>query len=68
MRLNKNTGTLDRIIRLVIAAVIAVLYFTGDLSGRAAIHLGILAVAFVVTSLVSSCPLYVPFGFSTRRQ
>jgi len=68
MKLNKNMGTLDRIIRLVIAAVIAVLYFTGNLSGLAAIILGILAVVFVVTSLVSFCPLYVPFGLSTRKQ
>ena len=68
MKFNKNMGTLDRIIRLVIAAVIAVLYFTGNLSGLAAIILGILAVIFVVTSIVSFCPLYVPFGLSTRKK
>jgi uncharacterized membrane protein YtjA (UPF0391 family) len=68
MKLNKNMGTLDRIIRLVIAAVIAVLYFTGVLSGLAAIILGILAVVFVATSLVSFCPLYLPFGLSTRKK
>jgi len=67
MKLKKNMGTLDRIIRLVIAAVIAVLYFTGTLSGPAAIVLGILAVIFIVTSLVSFCPLYVLLGISTRR-
>lgn len=59
MKLNKNMGTLDRTIRLVIAAVIAVLYFTGNLSGLVAIILGILAVAFVVTSLVGFCPTYL---------
>jgi len=68
MKLNKNMGTLDRIVRLVIAAVIAVLYFTGTLSGLAAIILGILALIFVVTSLVGFCPLYVLFGFSTRKK
>lgn len=68
MKLNKNMGMLDRTIRLVIAAVIAVLYFTGNLSGLAATILGILAVIFVVTSLVSFCPLYLPFGLSTRKQ
>ena len=68
MKLNKNMGTLDRVVRLVIAAVIAVLYFTGTLSGLAAIILGILAVIFVVTSLVGFCPLYVLFGFSTRKK
>jgi len=68
MKLNKNMGTLDRIIRLVLAAAVAVLYFTGNLSGLAAIILGILAVIFVVTSFVGFCPLYVPFGLSTRKQ
>lgn len=68
MKLNKNMGTLDRIIPLVIAAVIAILYLTGNLSGLAAIILGVLAIVFVVTSLVSFCPLYLPFGLSTRKQ
>ncbi|MDR7522962.1 MAG: DUF2892 domain-containing protein [Armatimonadota bacterium] len=68
MKLSKNMGTLDRIIRLVVAAVIAVLYFTGNLSGLAAIILGILAVAFIVTSVVGFCPTYLPFGLSTRKQ
>ena len=68
MKLNQNMGTLDRIIRLVIAAVIAVLYFTGNLSGLAAIILGILAVIFVATSLISFCPLYLPLGLSTRKK
>jgi hypothetical protein len=68
MKFNKNMGTLDRIIRLAIAAVIAVLYSTGNLSGLAAIILGILAVIFVVTSVISFCPLYLPFGLSTRKR
>ena len=68
MKLDKNMGTLDRIIRLSIAAVVAVLYFTGNLSGLAAIILGILALIFVVTSFISRCPLYLPFGLSTRKQ
>lgn len=68
MKLRKNMGTLDRILRLVIAAAVGVLYFTGNLSGLAAILLGILAVIFVVTGLVGFCPLYLPFGLSTRKQ
>jgi len=68
MKLNKNMGTLDRIIRLVIAVAVAVLYFTGSLSGLAAIILGILAIIFVVTSFVGFCPLYLAFGLSTRKQ
>ncbi len=62
-----NMGTLDRTIRLLIAAVIATLYFTGNISGLAAIILGILAVIFIATSLVGSCPLYLLLGLSTRK-
>jgi len=68
MTFNKNMGTLDRIIRLIIAAAIAILYFTGNLSGLAVIILGILALIFVVTSFVGFCPLYLPFGLTTRKQ
>ena len=50
-----------KIIRLAIVVLIAVLYFTGNLSGLFAIILGILAVAFVITSLISFCPLYLLF-------
>jgi len=68
MKLKKNMGTLDRTIRLVLAAAIAILYFTGNLSGLAAIILGILAIIFVVTSFIGFCPLYVPFGIDTRKK
>ncbi len=66
--MKKNMGTLDRVIRLVIAAVIAVLYFTKTLSGLPAIILGVLAVIFVATSFVGFCPLYLPFGLSTQKK
>ena len=62
-----NMGTADKIIRLVVVAIIAVLYFTGQITGTAAIILGIVAVAFLVTSLIGWCPSYVPFGISTRK-
>jgi hypothetical protein len=68
MKFRKNMGTLDRSIRLVIAAAIAVLYFTGSLTGLAALILGILSIIFVVTSFVSFCPLYLPFRISTRKE
>ncbi len=61
-----NMGTLDRTLRLVVAAVIAALYFTGRIGGTLATGLGVIAVAFVVTSFVSWCPGYLPFGLSTR--
>jgi Protein of unknown function (DUF2892) len=65
--MTKNMGTTDRVIRTLIAVAIAVLYFTGTLSGTLAIVLGIVAVAFLVTSLIGWCPSYLPFGLSTRK-
>ena len=63
-----NMGSLDRILRIVAAIVIAVLYLTGQISGLAALILGVLAVVFLLTSAVGTCPLYLPFGISTRRR
>ncbi len=63
--MKKNMGNMDRLIRVIVAAVIAVLYFTGTLSGTLGIVLLVLAGVFVATSLVSFCPLYAPFGLST---
>lgn len=58
-------GTADRIIRVIIAAIIGVLYFTGTVSGTVGIVLLVLAGVFVLTSLISFCPLYAPFGIKT---
>lgn len=66
--MQKNMGTIDRVVRFVLAVVVAVLYFTGQISGTAAIILGIAAVAFFVTSLVGTCPFYMPFKISTRKK
>jgi small-conductance mechanosensitive channel len=66
--MKRNMGTLDRMIRLVLVALVAVLYFTNVISGTWAIVLGILAVIFLLTSLVGVCPLYMPFGLSTRKK
>jgi hypothetical protein len=65
--MTKNMGTADRAIRILIALAIAVLYFTHKISGTLAIVLEIVAIAFIVTSLVGWCPSYVPFGISTRK-
>jgi hypothetical protein len=65
--MKKNMGSLDRIIRLVLVALVAILYFTNVISGTLALILGILAVVFLITSLISFCPLYVPFKISTRK-
>jgi len=66
--MKKNMGTTDRIIRVIIAAIMAILYFTGVVPGTLGILLMVLAVVFVVTSLISFCPLYLPFGLSTCKQ
>ena len=63
--MKKNMGTADRIIRFIIAAIIAVLYFNGTITGILGIVLMVLAAVFVITSFVSYCPLYAPFGLST---
>ena len=66
--MTKNMGTVDRIIRFIFAVAVAVLYFTGVISGTLAIILGILAVVFLVTSIVGFCPLYAPFKLSTVKK
>ncbi|MFN2302993.1 MAG: DUF2892 domain-containing protein [Anaerolineales bacterium] len=66
--MKKNMGTLDRIIRLALVVLVAVLYFTNVISGTLAIILGVVALVFLITSLVGVCPLYMPFGISTRKQ
>jgi uncharacterized membrane protein len=63
--MKKNMGSTDRIIRVVIAVIIGLLYFTNVISGTLGLVLMVLAVVFVLTSLVSFCPLYAPFGIST---
>jgi small-conductance mechanosensitive channel len=66
--MKKNMGTIDRTIRILLAILIAVLYFTNQISGLAAIILGIVAIAFLITSIVGYCPLYVPLKISTIKK
>ncbi|MGC9344795.1 MAG: YgaP family membrane protein [Bacteroidales bacterium] len=65
--MKKNMGAADRIVRTIIAVVIAVLYFTDVITGTWGIVFLILAGVFLLTSLFSFCPLYLPFGLSTCR-
>jgi len=60
-----NMGLADRIIRVIIAAILGTLYFTGIIPGTLGIVLFLLAIVFAMTSLISFCPLYVPFKFNT---
>jgi len=63
-----NMGTVDKVVRILAAVVIAVVYFTHQISGTAAIILLILAGVFILTSFLGFCPLYLPFGISTRKK
>ena len=64
--MKKNMGTADRIIRILIAVVVIALYFTNVINGTLAIILLALSGIFILTSFVSFCPLYLPFGISTK--
>lgn len=63
-----NMGTIDRVMRIIAAVVIATLYFTNMISGTLAIILLVFAAVFILTSFISFCPLYVPFGLSTKNK
>jgi hypothetical protein len=63
----KNMGRWDRVLRLVAAALIAVLLIAGVLKGTLAIILALLAAIFVITTFAGFCPLYAPLGLSTKR-
>jgi len=63
--MKKNMGTADRITRLLIAAIVAVLYFTKVITGTFGIVLLVIAGVFVLTSLVNFCPLYTLLGINT---
>jgi hypothetical protein len=65
--MKKNMGTVDRVIRILLAVVVTILYFTNQISGTLAIILGLFAVIFLLTSFIGFCPLYVPFKLSTKK-
>ena len=66
--MKKNMGTADRIIRAILAVAIIVLYFAGQITGTAAIILGILAVLFLATGAAGFCPGYWMLGISTLKK
>ena len=65
--MKKNMGTIDRAIRVILAIVVAVLYFTNAITGTVAIILGIFAIIFIITSFIGFCPLYGPLKISTKK-
>lgn len=66
--MKKNMGTIDRIIRILLAIVVIVLYLNDSITGVAAIILGIVAFVFIVTSLIGFCPLYAVCKISTMKK
>ena len=63
--MTKNMGSTDKIIRLILAAIILALYFFDVISGTLGIILVAVAAIFALTSFISFCPAYLPFGINT---
>ncbi len=66
--MKKNMGTVDKSIRILVAVIIAILFFTKVIEGILAIILLIVAVMFIVTSFISVCPMYPVLGINTRKK
>jgi hypothetical protein len=66
--MKKNVGTIDKVIRILVAVVVVILYFTHVISGVLAIILLALSAILVVTSLLSFCPIWLALGLSTREK
>ena len=66
--MKKNMSSADRVIRLLVAVVIAILYFTNMIVGTWGIVLLVLAAVLALTSVVGFCPLYALFGINTGKK
>jgi hypothetical protein len=66
--MKKNMGSIDKTVRVLVAIVIGILYFMEQITGTAAIILGIFAVVFLLTSAIGFCPLYLPLKLSTIKK
>jgi len=66
MIMKANMGTMDKSLRVLLALIVIALYFTGVIGGTLAIVLLVVSGIFILTSLVSFCPLYLPLGISTK--
>lgn len=63
--MKKNMGLTDKLIRLSVVIIIAILYFTATITGTLAIVLLVIAGVFLLTSLMSFCPLYTLLGINS---
>jgi len=66
--MKRNIGSADKVIRILAAVIIAILYFAKQITGTAAIILLVVAGALIVTSFISFCPLYWSIGLSTKKE
>jgi hypothetical protein len=66
--MKKNVNSVDKFVRIVLALILAALIITGTISGTAGIILGILAVVFLATGVISFCPIYKVLGISTLNE
>jgi di/tricarboxylate transporter len=66
--MKKNVGTIDKVIRILIAVTLVVLFFTNVISGTLGIILLVLAVVLVATSLISLCPIWLALGINTQKK
>ncbi len=66
--MKKNIGAVDKVLRIIIAAGITILFFTDVISGTLGIILMVVASVFVLVSFIGFCPLYLPCGLSTRKK
>ncbi len=63
-----NMGSADKMLRIIAAIVIGILYFTNVITGTLGLILLIVGIIFLLTSLVSFCPLYLPLGLNTKKK
>lgn len=66
--MKRNMGNTDKIIRVILAVVFGLLYFTGTVEGTVGLVLMVLGVVFLLTALINFCPLYYPFKLSTYKK
>ncbi len=66
--MKKNLSSVERVIRMVIALVVVILYLTNQITGVATIVLGVIAGAFILTSSVSFCPIYAALGLISKKE
>lgn len=66
--MKKNVGSIDKVIRILMALLVITLYFTQVISGTMAVILLIVSAILIITSVISFCPIYWPFGISTNKK